>query len=144
MPYPYTRQDAVTFVARQVLLDRSAHAAWAVTLDGVSIGGINIRMHCDHALAEMGWSIARAQWGKGFGTGAALAVRDEAFRLYPDLNKIRATADARNVASHRVMEKLGMTREGVLRQNRIFRGQVADEVWYGILRSEWNHRLVRR
>jgi RimJ/RimL family protein N-acetyltransferase len=35
------------------------------------------------------------------------------------------------------MEKLGMNQEGVLRQNRVVRGEVADEVRCGILRREW-------
>jgi hypothetical protein len=37
----------------------------------------------------------------------------------------------------RVMEKLGMRREGLLRSDRDFRGELTDEVVYGILRSEW-------
>jgi RimJ/RimL family protein N-acetyltransferase len=35
------------------------------------------------------------------------------------------------------MEKLGMSREGVLRQNRVERGEPIDEAWYGVLRAEW-------
>jgi ribosomal-protein-alanine N-acetyltransferase len=46
-------------------------------------------------------------------------------------------ADARNERSHRVLEKLGMTREGLLRKNRLARDEFVDEVWYGVLRSEW-------
>ena len=42
-------------------------------------------------------------------------------------------ADARNLGSLRVMEKLGMVREGVLRQNRLVRGEFIDEVWCGML-----------
>jgi RimJ/RimL family protein N-acetyltransferase len=45
--------------------------------------------------------------------------------------------DLRNVASQRVLEKVGMSKEGVLRQNRIVRGEFADEVWFGLLRHEW-------
>jgi RimJ/RimL family protein N-acetyltransferase len=50
-------------------------------------------------------------------------------------------ADARNLASLRVMEKLGMVREGVLRQNRLVRGEFIDEVWCGVLRTEWEVRM---
>ncbi len=59
------------------------------------------------------------------------------FATYAHLNRLRAMADARNVGSLRVMEKLGMTREGVLRQNRRVRGEFIDETWCGVLRSEW-------
>jgi len=49
-------------------------------------------------------------------------------------------ADVDNTPSQRLMEKVGMTREGVLRQSRVERGTPVDEVWYGILRSEWGAR----
>jgi [ribosomal protein S5]-alanine N-acetyltransferase len=60
-----------------------------------------------------------------------------AFSAYPHLMRIRAMADARNARSHRVLEKLGMAREGLLGKNRFVRDEFVDEVWYGVLRSEW-------
>jgi hypothetical protein len=76
--------------------------------------------------------------GRGLATEAARAVISQAFEVYPDLVRVRATADAGNVRSHRVLEKVGMVREEVLRQNRLVRGELLDEVWYGILgRSAW-------
>jgi ribosomal-protein-alanine N-acetyltransferase len=71
-------------------------------------------------------------------TEAARAAVDVAFSAYTDLNRMRAMADARNVASLHVMEKLGMVREGVLRQNRLVRGEFINEVWCGVLRTEWD------
>jgi RimJ/RimL family protein N-acetyltransferase len=67
-------------------------------------------------------------------------VLDAAFVTYIDLKRIRAMADARNIGSLRVMEKIGMIREGTLRQNRVTRGESIDEAWCGILRSEWEAR----
>ena len=69
---------------------------------------------------------------------AARAVISEALEAYPQLMRVRAMADARNVRSHRVLEKVGLVREGLLRQNRVVRGELLDEVWYGVLRSEWS------
>jgi len=104
------------------------------------IGGINIRFDFAHRVGELGYSIARTYWGRGLATEAARAAMDAAFAAYADLNRMRAVADARNVASLRVMEKLGMVREGVLRQNRLVRGEFMNEVWYGVLRTEWEAR----
>ena len=101
------------------------------------IGGLNVRMRSEHRLGEMGYSIARQHWGQGFCTEAARAVLDAAFESCPGLNRVRAMADDENAASQRVMEKLGMTKEGVLRQNRVERDEVIDEAWWGVLRSEW-------
>lgn len=138
LPRPYSRGDAERFIARQLLLDRATRPSWAVSLEGRVIGGINLRVDPEHRLAEMGYSIARAEWNRGFGTEAAKAVVDAAFTTLPALNRIRAMADVRNSASQRVMEKLGMIKEGVLRQNRVERGEPIDEAWFGILRSEWD------
>jgi [ribosomal protein S5]-alanine N-acetyltransferase len=137
VPYPYKRNDAERFLARQVLLNRIEHASWAVIYEGAVVGGINIRFWFDHVLGEMGWSISRSLWNRGLMTEAGKAVLDAAFSTYPSLRRVRAVADARNGASHRVMEKLGMTREGTLRQNRLVKGGLIDDVWFGILRPEW-------
>ena len=84
----------------------------------------------------MGYVLGRPQWGRGLMPEAARAVMDWGFERY-GLHKIRAQADLRNRRSWRVMEKLGMTREGVLRGNGKLRDEHVDEVYYGILRDEW-------
>lgn len=140
LPVPYTRRDAEQFIARQVLLDPASHPSWAIDLGGTSIGGINLRLTHEHRLGEIGYSIARQYWNRGYASEAATAVIDAAFTSHSDLNRVRAFADARNTASQRVMEKVGMRKEGILRQNRVERGQVVDEAWYGILRDEWRVR----
>ena len=143
VPQPYTRADAEKFVAGQVLQDSKTRASWAIEHAGSVIGGINIGFDFDNRVGEMGYSIARCFWGKGLTTEAVGAVIDESFSAYPDLNRIRAVADERNVGSLRVMEKLGMVREGVLRQDIYLRGEFKDMVWCGLLRDEWEARKSR-
>ena len=137
VPQPYTRADAEKFVTGQVSRDRKTDASWAVEHAGSVIGGIDMRFDFDNRVGEMGYSIARRLWGKGLVTEAAGAVIDAAFSAYPDLNRIQASGDQRNVGSLRVMEKLGMVREGVLRQDKFLRGEFSNTVWCGLLRSEW-------
>jgi ribosomal-protein-alanine N-acetyltransferase len=143
IPQPYRRSHAVEFLARQARLDRVVHPTWALVLSASVVGGINIRFKFDHLVGEIGWAIARGLWGRGLATEAAQAIVDTAFGTYPQLKRIRATADDRNVASHRVMEKLGMRREGTLRQDRVARGQLVDEAYYGLLRDEWQKRTSK-
>ena len=143
VPQPYTRADAEKFVAGQLLRDRKSRLCWAIEHAGSVIGGINIGFDFDNRVGEMGYSIARRFWGKGLTTEAAGAVIDESFSVYPDLNRIRASADERNVGSLRVMEKLGMVREGVLRQDIYLRGEFKNMVWCGLLRCEWEARKNR-
>lgn len=137
LPRPYEREHAEQFVARQLLLDRITHPAWAITLEGTVIGGVNLTIRLEHCSAEMGYSVARKHWNKGICTEAARAVIDSAFRAHQDLNRVYARADSDNVASQRVMEKVGMTKEGVLRLNRVERGEAIDDAVFSILRREW-------
>ena len=139
VPSPYEHRHAVEFVARSVLTSWDTNPAFAMCLNGRVVGGINIRIDKSKATAEMGFSIAREHWGKGLTAEAARAVTDWAFGLA----KITAMADLMNSQSWRVMEKLGMTREGVLRSERPSfmdpgtPGTRQDMVIYSVLREEW-------
>ena len=137
LPRPYRDDDARKFIATQVLADRNERPSLAIEYEGAVLGGIGIRISAGGRVAEMGYSIARSHWRRGFATEAARAVVSSAFQGCTDLLKLRAMADARNLASIRVVEKLGMRREGVLRSNRFVHGEAIDEVWYGLLRDEW-------
>jgi RimJ/RimL family protein N-acetyltransferase len=136
VPRPYASADAEWFVATAVLADRALHPMFTVTLDGIAIGGIDLHVTGGDAVASLGYSLAAMYWGQGYTLEAATAVIDWAFPAL-GLAKVFATADERNRQSWRVMEKLGMTREGVLRSHRILRGERQDVVYYGLLREEW-------
>ena len=137
VPQPYTKADAEKFLTGQVSKDRRTGAVWAIEHGGSVIGGVDIGFDFENRVGEMGYSIARRLWGKGLATEAAGAVIDAAFSVYPELNRIQACGDQRNVGSLRVMEKLGMVREGVLRQDKFLRGEFCNTVWCGLLRGEW-------
>jgi ribosomal-protein-alanine N-acetyltransferase len=66
------------------------------------------------------------------------AVVAAAFDAIPGLTRVFAFADPRNAGSLRVMEKLGMSREGLLRRHDAIRGELVDNVYYGVLREEWD------
>ncbi len=54
-----------------------------------------------------------------------------------DLNRVQAETDTRNLASARVLEKLGFVREGTLRENCVVGDDVSDSWVYGLLRRDW-------
>jgi ribosomal-protein-alanine N-acetyltransferase len=134
---PYSLEDARKFITTQLLLNRHEHPSWAIEYERRVVGGINLRLLSDLRIGVLGYSIARAVWGRGLATEAARAIIDTAFDGYPELACVRAMVDARNVASLRVLEKLAMRREGVLRSNRYSNDRLVDEVWCEISRSEW-------
>ncbi len=137
LPRPYGREHAEEFIGRQLALDRATRPTWAITLDGTVSGGIGLRFRPEHYSAELGYSVARSLWGKGICTEAARAIIDAAFSMHAELIRLYARADANNVGSQRVMEKVGMSKEGVLRLSRVERGEAFDEAWFSILRREW-------
>ncbi|GAA3808098.1 GNAT family protein [Nocardioides panacisoli] len=86
--------------------------------------------------AALGYCLGEAAWGQGYMTEAAGALLQWAFGAI-DLNRVQAETDTRNVASVRVLEKLGFVREGTLREDCVVNGEVSDSFVYGLLRREW-------
>jgi RimJ/RimL family protein N-acetyltransferase len=56
------------------------------------------------------------------------------------LRRLEAEVDTRNLASARLLQRLGFAREGLLRQRWVAKGEVKDVEIYGLLRSEWPAR----
>ena len=142
VPQPFTRRAAEEKVARNVLESGETHPTWAIVLSKRVVGEIVLMIDVRHEMAELGYELSREHWGKGLMVEAAEAVIDWGFETRR-LEKIFAQADARNSRSLRVMEKLRMTREGVLRSHGKGRDERVDEVYYGILREEWEQNSGR-
>ena len=136
IPRPYERQHADEFVASHVLKDWRTEPHWALEHEGRVVGGVGLRPAPRHGRVELGYALARWLWGRGLMTEALSAVIDAAFRGLP-IRKVAARAVAANVGSIRVMEKVGMQFEAVLRRHWVYHGQACDAVHYGLLREEW-------
>jgi len=139
VPQPFTRRDAEEFVARNILEPWETYPTFAVVLGGRVIGSINLEVDAKNEIAMLGYAIGSDHWGKGLTPEAGRAVIGWGFETF-NLAKIWASTDLRNERSWRVMDKLGMRREAVLRSHRIARDQRVDDVHYGLLRAEWEAR----
>ena len=120
------------------LYRRGLPASWAVTLreSGRVIGTMGFMWFSEaNSSAEVGYSLSRSEWNRGFATEALRAVIDSAFASL-SLNRLEAQHDTRNPASGRVMEKCGMYKEGVLRQRIRNKGELVDVALYAVLRSD--------
>ncbi|MBZ2196566.1 GNAT family N-acetyltransferase [Occultella gossypii] len=89
----------------------------------------------DFRSASLGYCLTEAAWDHGYATEAARVLLQWAFDTL-DLNRIQSETDTRNVASARVLEKLGFVREGTLREDCIVNGGVSDSWVYGLLRRD--------
>ena len=86
--------------------------------------------------AEIGFALARAHWGHRYAGEALALLFEHAFGAL-GLRRIEADVDPRNLASCRLMEKLGFQREGVLRNRWRVGGEFADSIIFGLLRHEY-------
>lgn len=86
--------------------------------------------------AEIGYSLAASDRGRGFMNEALRALLHYAFERL-SLNRIEADIDPRNAASAKSLERLGFVREGLLRERWIVGGEVSDSALYGLLQSDW-------
>ena len=138
-----TPGDAQRFV--QMFLDqqqdqprRKFQLAVVLKTGGQLIGNCGIRQAAAGAReADIGYELSPDQWGHGYATEAARAIVQFGFAELK-VHRIWAWCIADNVASARVLEKLGLKLEGRLREKEYFKGRWWDTLMYGILKEEWH------
>ncbi len=137
LPHPYTlahAQDWITYVTQETQQARRVLNFAIRAPEGQLIGGIGLRdLGADHTpRAEVGYWLAKPYWGQGIMTGALSALCHTGFREY-GLVRIWAMIFAPNLASGRVLKKVGFQEEGYLRQHQFKAGQLWDQRIYGLL-----------
>lgn len=105
------------------------------------IGDCGFRIFDDRQ-AEIGYTIAPESQGRGYGTEVVVALTDYLIRDQ-NLHRIIATTDPRNLASIRILEKLGFRREGHFKESVFIRGVWMDDLVFAVLRHEWSVRNPR-
>lgn len=101
--------------------------------DGAKIGFIA------HFVAHgtvIGYALLPDERGKGYGSEAIKIIVDYLF-LSKNIVRIQAETHPENVASHRVLEKAGFKKEGIIRKSFFSRGVWRDTAMFSIIRDEW-------
>lgn len=142
----YTEKGAREVIERQKGVEPGTPGQWftfAAELKetGHMIGHIALSVKADDPRqAEIGFTFARAQQGRGLAREATEAVLDYAFGVL-GLHRVLAVADCENARSVALLERLGMRREGHFIENIWFKGAWGSEYLYAVLQKEW---LARR
>jgi RimJ/RimL family protein N-acetyltransferase len=101
------------------------------------VGDVTLFWHSEqHRQGEVGYIMHPAHGGRGYATEASRALLRVGFDEL-GLHRITGRIDARNAASARVLERLGMRREAHLVENELVKGVWTDEVVYALLDREW-------
>lgn len=113
------------------------HGVFAISLkeNGKCIGCIDLRPIPEHDKASFGYVLNRKYWNNGYMTEALKTLLQFAFQTL-GVNRVESTHYIGNEGSGRVMEKCGMIREGVFRQELRIKGVFRDVAHYGVLRDE--------
>jgi RimJ/RimL family protein N-acetyltransferase len=118
---PHREVETVRVFLREVMAAavEGTRFPWAITLTGADklIGMLEIRVK--GARAEIGYVLAKRHWGRGYMPEALRVVVDWAM-AQPEIHRVWAFCDVDNRGSTRVLEKIGMQREGILRKWFVF------------------------
>jgi RimJ/RimL family protein N-acetyltransferase len=139
---PFDRPAAQEHLARRSIVDLPGEGGWInfgveVRGEGVLIGELAMGfISTTHAHYEVGYVFDPAFSGQGYATEGAAMIVELAFSGL-GAHRVSGRLDARNGASARVLEKLGMRREAHLVENEFVKGEWTDELVYAILAPEW-------
>ncbi len=140
IPHPYSEEQARQWIAASAeLYAKGKGVVFGMQLkrEGRFAGAAGLRdIDAEHSQAELGFWVAVENWGKGYATEAARVVAAFGFKQL-GLNRIYAHHMARNPASGRVLARIGMKPEGLLRQRVRKWGVFEDVVAVALLREEW-------
>lgn len=125
-------------IAGRALTGPGDHLDLAVTLsDGTLVGDLVVMLHAvEHGTVEVGWIFDPAHSGRGYATEAVRAMLGMVFDGL-QARRVVACVEARNTASRRLCERLGMRQEAHLVENEVFKGELSSEVDYALLSREW-------
>lgn len=110
---------------------------WFIEIEGAVAGTVSLK-NISHAMGygEIGYSVGAPYQRKGIATAAVRRVARMCFTESP-LRKLIAHVHDQNVASRRVLQKVGFTQEGLLREHYIINGVPENEILFGLLKHEW-------
>lgn len=138
---PWSREAAAEQVNKRLNrtgIDKHDSALSLVVEQAGHVIGDVVLWPTDETLSrgEMGWAFHPAASGYGYATEAVRALIGVAFEHY-GMHRVVAQIDARNEASAKLCERVGMIKEAYLRQDHWAKGEWTDTIVYGLLAEEW-------
>ena len=131
------RADLATQRHADLSRGRGERFLWIVEADQEPAGWITLVVaNWEHGLSEVGYALSSSFQGAGLMTQALTLLLPELFLRSP-IERIEARCAVGNLASQRVLEKVGFVHEGILRGYFLLHGERVDHHLYGILRPDY-------
>ncbi|MBI4375671.1 MAG: GNAT family N-acetyltransferase [Elusimicrobia bacterium] len=110
---------------------------WFIKTDDSVVGNVSIKNISRSMLyAEVGYGIDEQYQGLGIGTAAVRLLLQKTFQE-SSLRRLIAFVHDQNLASCRLLDRLGFRREGLLREHYLINGHPVNEVLFGLLKHQW-------
>jgi len=132
-----TIEDAVAFIQKlKDSIDSNENILWVISLldqPGTMIGNIGFwRIQLPHSRAEVGYLLHPDHWHQGIMKEALEAVIEYGFKTM-NLHSIEARINPDNIASGKLLEKTGFTREAYFKEDYYYNGRFIDTAVYSLL-----------
>lgn len=101
---------------------------------GCVIGSIDFK-NANPRCGQIDYALGYKYWNKGIVTEAAEAIKRWAFESLPEMARFQAFCASENIGSARVMEKIGMQKEGIRRKAFVLKGQPVNITDYALIRE---------
>jgi RimJ/RimL family protein N-acetyltransferase len=137
---PFSLRDAHALIDDVATSDagRPGWFQWAIEPieGGAIVGDIGVNLLEDGLQAEIGYTIAPAVQRRGYASEGVSRMLEHLL-VERGLHRVRAECDSRNIASLRLLERVGFRREGHLRSSTWSKGEWCDDYLYALLAEEW-------
>ena len=130
-----TSEDAKKFVKENSSQD-AKYFPVLLKKDHTLIGHIVFHKYFGEHMYEIGWVFNPKYYNRGYASEAAYSILKYGFETMK-LHRIIATCQPENIPSYRIMEKIGMRREGFFKKCIPHGNEWWDEYYYAILQEEW-------
>lgn len=130
------------FIEETQALPKKGAIRWIVRKDNVMIGEIHFTCNWEKTQEwEIGYKFLSEYWGAGFATEAVKSVIQYAFEHF-EVNRIVAFLNAENSKSAALAERVGMIKEGRLREVKLVNEVYYDECVFSILKRDVTSSLL--
>ncbi len=137
LPYPYTENDAKDYIQAMLSSDSYKVFAFAITVDDEVVGSIGI-FRCENIhfrTAELGYYVGERYWNQGIASQSVKQACQYVFN-HTDIIRIFAEPFSYNIASCRVLEKVGFQYEGTLHKNAFKNNNIIDMKMYALVKEK--------
>lgn len=129
-------KDLLAFLAKRIEDGRGI--CWGICLKEAPkdvVGLVTYNAYRKDRNGYIGYVIARKHWNKGLTTEALKVFVEYGFSQL-EVHRIEAHVEPENIASAKVLTKIGFQKEGLLRESTFNKGQYQDMVYYGLLKTD--------